>query len=296
MEDQDPESRLEVGADMRKIHHCFHHFKVNFNVSSGLSHILPCSNCNKNSSCWPTLEAPRPSFTHAENSPSIQPRCDNHWAAAGIRSNFSTNKLWPWTSKSFARNLCLVPRICLCWNTGTHTNTNTQMCAYTFSDSIKMIMSSPPPPALYLSNVLIFLSLWSLASVEYKGGGNKISVHLWFCTLCEDTVQWWSLLPFSMEMWTNLCLTQIRQKWTKETIPTKSIWVNQRICWGSRALVTPRHLHFKRSHPSMSEMVTQKTYLDKAPCTLYRSHCKSLLPFTDCFLLGNLGGRILWTL
>ncbi|XP_057607352.1 kinesin-like protein KIF6 [Chionomys nivalis] len=27
LEDQDPESRLEVGADMRKIHHCFHHFK-----------------------------------------------------------------------------------------------------------------------------------------------------------------------------------------------------------------------------------------------------------------------------
>ncbi|XP_076771494.1 kinesin-like protein KIF6 isoform X4 [Arvicanthis niloticus] len=27
LEDQDPESRLEVGTDMRKIHHCFHHFK-----------------------------------------------------------------------------------------------------------------------------------------------------------------------------------------------------------------------------------------------------------------------------
>ncbi|XP_049747301.1 kinesin-like protein KIF6 isoform X5 [Elephas maximus indicus] len=27
LEDQDPESRLEVGADMRKIHHCFHHLK-----------------------------------------------------------------------------------------------------------------------------------------------------------------------------------------------------------------------------------------------------------------------------
>ncbi|XP_038199714.2 kinesin-like protein KIF6 [Arvicola amphibius] len=27
LEDQDPESRLEVGADMRKIHRCFHHFK-----------------------------------------------------------------------------------------------------------------------------------------------------------------------------------------------------------------------------------------------------------------------------
>lgn len=33
LEDQDPESRLEVGADMRKVHHCFHHLKVNFNVS-----------------------------------------------------------------------------------------------------------------------------------------------------------------------------------------------------------------------------------------------------------------------
>ncbi|KAM8779968.1 kinesin-like protein KIF6 [Rhynchonycteris naso] len=28
LEDQDPESRLEVGADMRKIHHCFHHLKM----------------------------------------------------------------------------------------------------------------------------------------------------------------------------------------------------------------------------------------------------------------------------
>ncbi|XP_040138534.2 kinesin-like protein KIF6 isoform X2 [Ictidomys tridecemlineatus] len=27
LEDQDPQSRLEVGADMRKIHHCFHHLK-----------------------------------------------------------------------------------------------------------------------------------------------------------------------------------------------------------------------------------------------------------------------------
>ncbi|XP_077856164.1 kinesin-like protein KIF6 isoform X8 [Macaca mulatta] len=27
LEDQDPESRLEVGADMRKVHHCFHHLK-----------------------------------------------------------------------------------------------------------------------------------------------------------------------------------------------------------------------------------------------------------------------------
>ncbi|XP_077017816.1 kinesin-like protein KIF6 isoform X2 [Tamandua tetradactyla] len=27
LEDQDPESRLEIGTDMRKIHHCFHHLK-----------------------------------------------------------------------------------------------------------------------------------------------------------------------------------------------------------------------------------------------------------------------------
>ncbi|XP_072587720.1 kinesin-like protein KIF6 isoform X6 [Vulpes vulpes] len=27
LDDQDPESRLEVGTDMRKIHHCFHHLK-----------------------------------------------------------------------------------------------------------------------------------------------------------------------------------------------------------------------------------------------------------------------------
>ncbi|XP_049620712.1 kinesin-like protein KIF6 [Suncus etruscus] len=27
LEDQDPESRIEIGSDMRKIHHCFHHLK-----------------------------------------------------------------------------------------------------------------------------------------------------------------------------------------------------------------------------------------------------------------------------
>ncbi|XP_045150712.1 kinesin-like protein KIF6 [Echinops telfairi] len=34
LEDQDPESRLEVGADMRKVHHCFHHFKKLWNDKS----------------------------------------------------------------------------------------------------------------------------------------------------------------------------------------------------------------------------------------------------------------------
>lgn len=47
LEDQDPESKLEVGADMRKIHHCFHYLKVNLNISTSRSHCLPCSNCNK---------------------------------------------------------------------------------------------------------------------------------------------------------------------------------------------------------------------------------------------------------
>uniref|UniRef100_A0A8C5KQ72 Kinesin-like protein n=1 Tax=Jaculus jaculus TaxID=51337 RepID=A0A8C5KQ72_JACJA len=36
LEDQDPESRLEVGADMRKIHHCFHHFKKLLNDQKAL--------------------------------------------------------------------------------------------------------------------------------------------------------------------------------------------------------------------------------------------------------------------
>ncbi|XP_066109027.1 kinesin-like protein KIF6 isoform X1 [Saccopteryx bilineata] len=34
LEDQDPESRLEVGTDMRKIHHCFHHLKKLLNDKS----------------------------------------------------------------------------------------------------------------------------------------------------------------------------------------------------------------------------------------------------------------------
>lgn len=143
VEDQDPESRLEVGADLRKIHYCFHHFKVNFNVSSGLSHVLPRSNCNKNSSCWPALEMPRPSFTHAENSLSFQPCCDYHWAAAGIRSNFSTNKLWMCTSNSFARNLCLVPRVCLCWNTRTH------KCVHTHFQTVSRWSFPDFPPVFW---------------------------------------------------------------------------------------------------------------------------------------------------
>ncbi|OBS76550.1 hypothetical protein A6R68_16998 [Neotoma lepida] len=36
LEDQDPESRLEVGADTRKIHHCFHHFKKLLNDKNAI--------------------------------------------------------------------------------------------------------------------------------------------------------------------------------------------------------------------------------------------------------------------
>ncbi|XP_060225623.1 kinesin-like protein KIF6 isoform X1 [Meriones unguiculatus] len=39
LEDQDPESRLEVGADMRKIHHCFHHFKKLLNDKKTLKNV-----------------------------------------------------------------------------------------------------------------------------------------------------------------------------------------------------------------------------------------------------------------
>lgn len=53
-----------------------------------------------------------------------------------------------------------------------HTHRNTQMCAYTFSDRIKMIIPRFSPSILiYLSNLLIFLSLWSFAPVESKGVG-----------------------------------------------------------------------------------------------------------------------------
>ncbi|EDL23640.1 mCG53034, isoform CRA_b [Mus musculus] len=40
LEDQDPESRLEVGADMRKIHHCFHHFKKLLNDKKTLENTV----------------------------------------------------------------------------------------------------------------------------------------------------------------------------------------------------------------------------------------------------------------
>ncbi|ERE91260.1 kinesin-like protein KIF6-like protein [Cricetulus griseus] len=40
LEDQDPESRLEVGADMRKIHHCFHHFKKLLNDKNTMKNTI----------------------------------------------------------------------------------------------------------------------------------------------------------------------------------------------------------------------------------------------------------------
>ncbi|KAL1771790.1 kinesin KIF6 isoform X1 [Sigmodon hispidus] len=40
LEDQDPESRLEVGADMRKIHHCFHHFKKLLNDKNTIKNAI----------------------------------------------------------------------------------------------------------------------------------------------------------------------------------------------------------------------------------------------------------------
>lgn len=40
LEDQDPESRLEVGADMRKIHHCFHHFKKLLNDKDSMKNTV----------------------------------------------------------------------------------------------------------------------------------------------------------------------------------------------------------------------------------------------------------------
>ncbi|XP_023575957.1 kinesin-like protein KIF6 [Octodon degus] len=48
LEDQDPESRLEVGADMRKIHHCFHHLKKLLNDKTILGKSTgPCESGNQ---------------------------------------------------------------------------------------------------------------------------------------------------------------------------------------------------------------------------------------------------------
>ncbi|XP_054554737.1 kinesin-like protein KIF6 isoform X2 [Talpa occidentalis] len=52
LEDQDPESRLEVGADMRKIHHCFHYLKKLLNdkkihVKSPVCSEIKTQNCQE---------------------------------------------------------------------------------------------------------------------------------------------------------------------------------------------------------------------------------------------------------
>ncbi|XP_052601560.1 kinesin-like protein KIF6 isoform X3 [Peromyscus californicus insignis] len=54
LEDQDPESRLEVGADMRKIHHCFHHFKKLLNDKSTIKN--PVSSESTHQACQELLE------------------------------------------------------------------------------------------------------------------------------------------------------------------------------------------------------------------------------------------------
>ncbi|XP_036024021.1 kinesin-like protein KIF6 [Onychomys torridus] len=54
LEDQDPESRLEVGADMRKIHHCFHHFKKLLNDKSTIKN--PVSSESAHQACQELLE------------------------------------------------------------------------------------------------------------------------------------------------------------------------------------------------------------------------------------------------
>lgn len=54
LEDQDPESRLEVGADMRKIHHCFHHFKKLLNDKSAVKN--PVSSESTHQACQEPLE------------------------------------------------------------------------------------------------------------------------------------------------------------------------------------------------------------------------------------------------
>ncbi|XP_006148672.1 kinesin-like protein KIF6 isoform X2 [Tupaia chinensis] len=55
LEDQDPESRLEVGADMRKIHHCFHHLKKLLN-DKNISGKSIASSEIKNQECQEALK------------------------------------------------------------------------------------------------------------------------------------------------------------------------------------------------------------------------------------------------
>uniref|UniRef100_A0A8C8Z3M3 Kinesin-like protein n=1 Tax=Prolemur simus TaxID=1328070 RepID=A0A8C8Z3M3_PROSS len=55
LEDQDPESRLEVGADMRKIHHCFHHLKKLLNEKKILGNSIVSSE-SKDQDCQEPLK------------------------------------------------------------------------------------------------------------------------------------------------------------------------------------------------------------------------------------------------
>ncbi|XP_073938365.1 kinesin-like protein KIF6 isoform X2 [Castor canadensis] len=55
LEDQDPEGRLEVGADMRKIHHCFHHLKKLLNDKK-IPEKSPVSSEIKDQECQESLK------------------------------------------------------------------------------------------------------------------------------------------------------------------------------------------------------------------------------------------------
>lgn len=249
LEDQDPESRLEVGADMRKIHHCFHHFKVNFNVSSSLGHVLPCSNCNKNSSWWPTLETPGPSLTRAENSPSVSPGCDYYWAAAGIVSNFSTNKPWPQTSDSFARSLSvLCPEYVYaethkCEHTHEHKNVHTHIFKQFQDNCLQGFFF--PSILIYLNNLLTFLSLWSLAFVISGWECHQFPLVILhtlrrYCEMMEHFV------PFSCgDINNHLFSTNRSKKWFCQAYLSKPMSLLR-----LQALVTLRNVSLKSPSPA----------------------------------------------
>ena len=108
MEDQDPESKLEVGTDMRKIHHCFHYLKVNLSISTTRSPCLLCSNCNKAFLVDLLLKGWGASFPFPEQYDlwtTEMVQTDDHWISSEVVSYFPMDKLRPWTSKALAGNL-----------------------------------------------------------------------------------------------------------------------------------------------------------------------------------------------
>uniref|UniRef100_A0A8C8Z2X2 Kinesin-like protein n=1 Tax=Prolemur simus TaxID=1328070 RepID=A0A8C8Z2X2_PROSS len=96
LEDQDPESRLEVGADMRKIHHCFHHLKKLLNEKKILGNSIVSSE-SKDQDCQEPLKEEeykklRDILKQRDNEISILSEKMRNFPSTGMRGEMSLGR------------------------------------------------------------------------------------------------------------------------------------------------------------------------------------------------------------